>query len=227
MSNAKNILRDICTNEQEVDYYYGLLLTCDTAKEIARKVIMPLLANDRIKENEACKEAFYLTLAHEIDPDEKRIKRSTLHDNIRHAWKELEQEKEKDKLVYQNRRYSDGCDIRIQKHPNGVMEFVAHLQFCTTNPKLIEKFMPAIESLHAVLRTFTEKHFDARGQAEGIAYEVECRTINMPALINRIQAIVSDETFRVNYISVYTEQQHITLEEAREIATIESVEDEN
>lgn len=227
MSGAKDILKVICTNEQEVDNYYELLLRCDTAKEVARKVIMPLLANGQIKEEEACKEAFYLTLAHEIDPNGKRIKRSTLHDNIRHVLNELKQKKEKNKLVYQNRRYSDGCDIRIVKHPDGAMELVAHLQFCTTDPKLVEAFMSAIESLRAVLRTVTEKHFDARGQVEGMVYDVECRTVDMLALINHLQAIVPDETFRVNYISVYTEQQHITLEEAREIATIESVENEN
>ena len=228
MKNRKEIsaplavLRQYCQDEHEVEHYCRILSGCDTAQEIANKVVKPLLIARHVKETDAKSEVFYMALARLADPDGTRIKRNTLYDNVRRVIKEIDRERRSEEMRYQVGKYSNGCDIRMLVRPDGFVEVTAHLQFVTMDTRLLESLMPALEYLQANFRTVVEKHFDARANNPVPVYDVECELEDMPILIRYMRDLTGDTDFRVTYFSSDTVQERISLDEALEVATSEA-----
>lgn len=225
ISEALAILKKHCPDGKDVEHYYKVLSNCDTAQEIANKVIKPLFASHCIKEADARSESFYLPLARLADPAGTKIKRNTMYDNVCRVIKEVKRETRSNEMRYHVGKYSNGCDIRMLVHPDGFTEVTANLQFATMDPQLVRLLMPALEYLQASLKEVREKHFDARGDSVGSVYDVECPIEDMPILIRYMQTLVPGGNMVVSYFSPYTEQKQIGLEEALEIAQTEA--DEN
>ena len=227
ISDALDTLRQYCADEGEAMRYHNLLKQCDTAREIADKVIKPLFAAGRIREEEAKREAFYLSLVRETDPKEERIKRNTMYDNVRRVLKEVERERKGEELRYQLNKYSNGGDFWMKTYPDNTVEVVAHVQFHGKNPLLLRLLMLAVRYLQGIFKQSVEKNLDGRAHSSELVYDMACRAEDMPVLLAYMQTLVDDEDFRVTYISPYTEQPDITLDEALEIATTEAKESDD
>lgn len=216
------VLRKYCQDEHEVEFYCKILSGCDTAQEIANKVVKPLLISRHVKETDAKSEAFYMTLAKLADPDGTRIKRNTLYDNVCRVIKKIDRERKDEEMRYQVRKYNNGCDIRMLVRPDGFVEVTAHLQFVTMDTRLLASLMPALEYLQANFMKVVEKHFDARVNNPVPVYDVECELEDMIILIRYMRDLIGDTDFRVTYLSSDTVQERISLEEALEVATSEA-----